>query len=578
MNRLIIFVFIYLLGISTPALAISLSVEVLGIKGAEKNNVLAHLKIEKDKNRTDLTPLRIRRLHAQAPQEIRQALQPYGYYKPLIQAQLIKQEVEWIARYTIEPGSPVTIASLDISVTEPARDEKSLQEYLNKIPIKIGDRLEHERYEEIKKTLLRFAIKNGYLDARYSQSNINIELKKNIAHIILELQAGPKYRFGKVIFHQDVYDEDFLLRYIKFQPGDTYDPAALLKLQSELSNSGLFERIDIEPRRDLTTNDEVPIYITLKESKPRKWKFGLGYGTDTGIRGNVRHSRRIGRRGHVLGFDLLASENIQSLLGTYIIPLEDPTTEEMAYTARVSNEKTDSRDSKIASLSGSYTTMQNAWRRVMSLNYEYEDYSVADQSGETLFLYPIVSWTRTRSDNRINPTHGQRYYLQLIGASDAVLSDATFLQGRANAKWVINLGSNNRFLGRTELGATMVENILDLPASKRFYAGGDNSIRGYSFEQLGPLNSQGEVEGGKYLLVASAEIDHRLNEAWSVAAFYDAGNAMNDFNNLSDQIAEGAGFGIRWHSPVGAIRVDFAWALTEPYKGFRLHLIIGPDL
>ena len=101
MNRLIIFVFIYLLGISTPALAISLSVEVLGIKGAEKNNVLAHLKIEKDKNSTDLTPLRIRRLHAQAPQEIRQALQPYGYYKPLIQARLIRQEGEWIASYPI---------------------------------------------------------------------------------------------------------------------------------------------------------------------------------------------------------------------------------------------------------------------------------------------------------------------------------------------------------------------------------------------------------------------------------------------------------------------------------------------
>ena len=578
MNRLIIFVFIYLLGISTPALAISLSVEVLGIKGAEKENVLAHLTIEKDKNRTDLTPLRIRRLHAQATQEIKQALQPYGYYKPLIQARLIKQEVEWIARYTIEPGPPITISSLDISVTEPARDEKSIQEYLGTIPIKVGERLQHERYEEIKKTLLRLAIQNGYLDAGYSQSNINIELKKNSAHIVLELQAGPKYRFGSVVFQQDAYDEDFLHRYIKFLPGDTYDPAVLLKLQSDLSNSGLFERIDIEPRRDLTTNDEVPIFITLKESKPRKWKFGLGYGTDTGIRGNIRHSRRIGRRGHTLGFDLLASEKIQSLLGTYIIPLEDPTTEEMAYTARVSNEKTDSRDSKIASLSGSYTTLQNSWRRVMSLNYEYEDYTVADQSGETLFLYPIVSWTRTRSDDRINPTHGQRYYLQLSGASDAILSDTTFLQGRANAKWVIKLGSNNRFLGRAEFGATMVENILDLPASKRFYAGGDNSIRGYGFEQLGPLNASGENEGGKYLLVASAEVDHRLNETWSVAAFYDTGNALNDFNNLSDQIAAGTGFGIRWHSPIGAVRLDFAWALTEPYEGFRLHLIIGPDL
>ncbi len=578
MKHLLIFVLVCLFGVTKPALALSVSVDIRGIKGAEKDNVLAHLKIEKDKNRADLTPLRIRRLHAQAPQEIRQALQPFGYYKPLIRANLIKQEDAWIARYEIEPGPPVIIATINISVTEPASTEQSVRDYLDTLTLQVGDRLDHNRYEEIKKTLLRLTIQNGYLDAEYLQSAINIELKNNQAHIVLRLKSGAKYRFGKIVFIQDAYDEDFLSRYIKFQPGDTYDPAALLKLQSDLSNSGLFERIDIEPRRDHSTDDKVPIYITLHESKPRKWKFGLGYGTDTGFRGNIRHSRRIGRRGHVLGFDLLASENIQSLLGTYIIPLEDPTTEEMAYTARVSNETTDSRDSNIASLSASYTTLQNSWRRVVSLNYEYEDFTVAEQSDETLFLYPIASWARTSSDDRINPTRGQRYFLEVIGASNAVLSDATFLQGRANGKWVINLGANSRLLARTEIGATWVENILDLPASKRFYAGGDTSIRGYGFEQLGPLNSLGEVVGGKYLLVASAEFDHRLTEAWSVAAFYDAGNALNDFDDLSDQIAAGAGFGIRWHSPVGPVRVDFAWALTEPYEGFRLHLVIGPDL
>ena len=152
------------------------------------------------------------------------------------------------------------------------------------------------------------------------------------------------------------------------------------------------------------------------------------------------------------------------------------------------------------------------------------------------------------------------------------------MQGRATGKWVLNLGTKNRLLTRADVGATMIENIIDLPASKRFYAGGDTSIRGYSYEELGPLNSLGQVIGGKYLLVGSAELDHRLSDKWSVAAFYDVGNALNNFDNLGDQIAEGAGVGIRWHSPVGPVRIDFAWALTEPYDGFRLHLVIGPDL
>jgi len=566
------------MGMASPLLAITLTVEVNGISGPAKDNVLAYLKIDKEKTRPNLTPIRIRRLHAQATHEIRQALQPYGYYKVLVRASLIKDEENWIARYEIEPGPPVIINHIDISIIGPAKEQDVIQAYLGKLPLKVGDRLEHAHYEEIKKTLLLLAVQTGHLDAEYLQSSINLELKTNQARIILEMKSGPRYRFGPVTFQQDAYDEDFLFRYIKFQQGDPYEPAVLLRLQADLSNSGLFEQIDIEPQRSLSINDEVPIAIFLKESKPRKWSFGLGYGTDTGVRGNVRHNRRVGRRGHKIAANLLASEKIQSLLGTYIIPLKDPTSEEMAYTARVSNELTDSRDSNIASISGSYTAIHHAWRRVISLNYEYEDFTVADQSDETLFLYPIVSWSRTWTDDRLYPTHGRRYYLEILGASNAVLSDATFLQGRATGKWVLNLSKKNRLLTRADFGATLIENIFDLPASKRFYAGGDTSIRGYSYEELGPLNSLGEVTGGKYLLVGSAELDHRLSDKWSVAAFYDVGNALNDFNNLSDQIAEGAGVGIRWHSPVGPVRIDFAWALTEPYDGFRLHLVIGPDL
>ncbi len=563
---------------TSPVFATSLMVEVHGIHGAEKENVLAYLKIAGEKSRTDLLPSRIRRLHAQAPREIKQALQPYGYYEVLVRARLIKDKDSWIARYEIEPGPPVIITDLNIRIIGPAEQQPKLQQYLDELSTRVGDRLQHVHYENIKKALLQLAVQTGHLDAEYAESRIDVDLKKKTAAIILELISGPRYRFGKVTIFQDAYDEDFLRRYIKFQQGEYYAPTALLKLQADLSNSGLFERIDIEPRRDLAIGGEIPIYLHLTESKPRKWKFGLGYGTDTGFRGNIRHTRRLGRRGHKIGFDLLASENIQSLLGTYIIPLKDPISEEMAYTARVSNETTESRDSKIASLSGSYSAMQGNWRRVVSLNYEYEDFTVAEQTDETLFLYPIVSWSRTWADDRINPTHGRRYYLKLLGASDNVLSDASFLQAQTNGKWILDLGSRNRLLARAEVGATLVDNILELPASKRFYAGGDTSIRGYGYEELGPVNALGEVVGGKYLLIGSLELDHRLSDKWSVAAFYDAGNALNDFDDLSDQIAEGAGFGVRWHSPVGPVRVDFAWALTEPYEGFRLHLVIGPDL
>jgi translocation and assembly module TamA len=578
MKLLGFFMLLCSLGMAHPVFAINLTVEVEGVKGPAKDNVLGYLTIKKERNRTDLTPLYVKRMHARAPQEIKRALQPFGYYKVQVRASLIKDEKQWVARYEIDPGPPVIIQNIDLRIIGSGNEELPLQEYLNQPPIKTGDRLEHVRYEETKKTLLGLAVLNGYLDAEYTQSKVNLELKTNQAEIILELNSGPRYRFGEVTFFQNTYDEDFLRRYVKFQQGAYYDPAKLLRLQADLSNSGLFESIDMVPRRDLSIAYEVPIHIHLKPSKPRKWKFGLGYGTDTGIRGNIRHTRRLGQRGHNIGVNLLASEKIQSLLATYIIPLKDPTKEQMAYTARISDEQTESRESNIAGLSGSHTSTQHSWRRVISLNYENEDYTVAQQIDETDFLYPIISWARTWSDDRIFPTHGRRFYLELLGASDALLSDASFLQGRVNGKWLIKLGSKNRLLARAEMGATAIDDILELPGSKRFYAGGDTSIRGYAYEELGPLNSLGQVIGGKYLLVGSVELDHKLSDKWSVAAFYDTGNALNDFENLSDKIAEGAGVGVRWLSPVGPVRVDFAWALTDPYTGFRLHLVIGPDL
>jgi translocation and assembly module TamA len=132
-----------------------------------------------------------------------------------------------------------------------------------------------------------------------------------------------------------------------------------------------------------------------------------------------------------------------------------------------------------------------------------------------------------------------------------------------------------RILFRTELGVTAEESFDELPPSVRFFAGGDNSVRGYDFEALGPVDDAGEVIGGSSLAVTSVEYEHRIKAKWSLAIFVDSGNA---FEGSEFEPKTGAGIGTRWQSPLGPIRVDVAHPFDDTQDNWRLHITLGPDL
>jgi translocation and assembly module TamA len=125
------------------------------------------------------------------------------------------------------------------------------------------------------------------------------------------------------------------------------------------------------------------------------------------------------------------------------------------------------------------------------------------------------------------------------------------------------------------VGAMAVSNFSDLPPELRFFAGGDRSVRGFDYQQIGDTNDTGGVIGGRYLAVASAEMEYYIPQGYGVAAFVDAGDAFNDQPNSN----VGAGLGLRWKSPVGLLRLDVARpVVTDLNTAWRVHLIIGPDL
>ncbi len=553
---------------------VTLSVE--GVDGELKENVFAYLSIELYKEHPDLTENRLEKLHRKADEEIRQALQPFGYYNSEIRSSLENRDSRWRAHYIISPGPPVLVDKSEILLSGEGAEDKKFKALLKKFPLRKGDILNHQLYEQGKRSFHGLAEELGYLAASMETSRVDVNVQENRADIIIHFRTGPRYYFGEVRFVQDSFSQEFVERFVPFRKGQPYTLSALLKFQRDLNDSDYFESVDVTREIDIAEGLEVPVTVRLVPRKKNKYAFGLGYGTDTGFRGSAGwENRRLNRKGHRLKTLLRASEIKSSATAEYIVPLKKPRTESIVYSAGWAMEDTETSESEKIFIGIRHNHTRYGWNETVYVNYEQEDFEVGDDSGNSTFLIPGISWTRIRADRPLSVRRGSRIFLDMKGAHEGAISETSFLQGLTQIKLIRGITPRGRLIMRGEGGTTSADEFLKLPASLRFFAGGDHSVRGYTYKSLGPEDDEGNVIGGRHYLAGSIEYEHIIKGNWSAAVFYDTGNAIN---SLSDPLKQGAGFGIRWKSPVGPIRVDLAFPLSESDDPWRIHLNVGPDL
>ena len=556
--------------------SLTLDVQVEGLEGRELSAVLSALDLEQEKATPDLLASRVRRLYERAADQVLAALEPFGLYRARVSGELQEGEETWVARFAIEPGEPVRIESLSVRVTGDGADDPALRRVLEDLPLRQGEPLEHGVYESSKRSLQQAAADRGYLRAEWTRHTVEVDLDRYAATVALELDTGPRHRFGAVSFEQDILSPAFLSRYVPFSPGDPYSRAQLLEMQTGLADSEYFSGVDVTPRIGEAREEEVPVYVRLTPRPRQRYRAGLGYGTDTGPRVRAGwENRRVNQWGHRAGVEGQASERINDLKAYYLVPLARPATEALRFEVRGEDEDTVSFRTRVASVAVGRSVVRKDWRETIRLNYEYEDYEVGRESGVTEQLMPEAQWVSIDADEELRPRAGRRLALELRGAVAGAFSDSTFLRARGQAKFVRGVGEDGRLLARADGGLTLASSIDDLPVSLRFFAGGDQSVRGYALDEIGPRNAEGKVSGGRYLLVGSLEYEHRVAGNWSVAAFYDAGNAFEPHELHAKQ---GTGLGLRWLSPVGPVRIDVASAIDEPGNPLRVHVVIGPDL
>jgi translocation and assembly module TamA len=594
--------------LAAPANA-GVQVEVRGVGDDIRANVLAYLSFERYKNSDDLSPEFIERLQERSEREVRGALRPFGFYDPGITSE-VKREggggQEYRVTISIVPGKPVIVETVDVKVTGPGSTDKVFTDITGDLPIQPGDRLNHSNYEVLKGGLLRAAATYGYLDGRMVRNEMRVDPQANVAQVVIEFETGARYRFGETTITQSTIDDALVRRFLRYETGQDFDATQLLRTQFALDDSQYFATVDVLPEDRDRERHTVPVSISAEPNRRDRYSFGVGYGTDTQVRGTAAWEvRRINQRGHRFRTEVKASALTQSLDARYIVPIGDPATEKFTLQLTGKQERLADTDNASLDFTPSITHLRQSswfgehwWQRVtyVELLHTETDFIASNRQDSQTLLIPGVSFALVPRNYLGEALFSRTLYAELRGSHNALGSDSDFLQVRVQAERVFTLAPKWHVLLRGDIGATALSRTSGLAPTQRFFAGGDRSVRGFAVNDLSPVeqvtDENGVLQfdedgdpiyqkiGGKHLFAGSVELVRDLPKNFAVAVFGDVGNA---FDNFGDPLMYSVGVGVRFRLPVVSVGIDVAQALTTPAgstdrPGPRLHLNFSPKL
>jgi len=520
----------------------------------------------------------IARFIREVPARANKALHAVGYYQASYKTTQSGNGAATSLSIIVDKGAPVRITSLTIDIEGEAKDDDVYQTILTRVPLKPNEIFTHGDYESTKNLLFDAAQDRGYFDFRFTANTVKISRKNNSAEITLIADTGFRFTFADVFFESDYFTEEFLRRYVPFEAGDPYESRILGQLTKQMQETGFFSSVRVVPLRGETYGKQVPIRIEAERKDKNYLGIGIGFATDTLWRTKLTWSKPlVNKSGHSFDSELGLSKIEQKLSFQYRIPRTDqPLSNYWSFEYGLQNLNDDDTESFLSTLNlQRVRKTRNDWRESLFLRWEREQYTIGGVEDETDLVLPGISYNKSRSTGLPFPTAGYSANFQFMYGSRQLLSTIDFYKTVFNYKTLKTFSKNHTFILALQYGAINTNDFTRVPASQRFYAGGDRSIRGFKYRGIGPTNPEGEIVGGRYLEVTSLEYTFRFRPKWAAALFVDGGRA---FNNSRERYRVGAGLGIRWFSPVGPFRIDIASDISEDDPGYTLHLSLGPDL
>ena len=565
---------------SAAGAATTLKFSVVGIEGEQKKNVLAYLGAapESDENRRNFV--------VSARDKVESALQALGYYQPEIEIDLQRTEPKWRLSIVVNAGEPVRVRDINIQILGAAANDDNFTRLTSDTGFSSGDVLHHGRFESFRENVLSLGQRRGYLRGEIAASRIEVQVEAGTADVMLWYESGPRLRFGEIIVDNTLIDSDLFDSMLTFQPGDYFDQVRLQELQSLLQRTNYFSSVIVLPQRKRSLGDRVPIMVNLQRAKRHSFDVGVGYSTDTEERMSLTwRTPRINRHGHSQQTRLEYSPINPSGRFTYSIPVSDPLTDVVQLWARVEENEFGDIDSRQNELGIKRETKDRNWIYGYSLRELNESWDIAGYSASNDYLLFGGSVSRrTHRGSIVDPEWGFSQLYTVEATANQVGSDLDLLRFTAALRYVMTPVPRNRLVTRLDLGRVKIANgdRRDLAPSLAFFAGGSQSIRGYAYQSLGDeltvVEPNGEtktaVVGGDRLVIGSLEYQYYFTATWRGALFVDAGDA---FDRGEFDAKVGAGFGVHYVTPVGAVRVELANSVSEDDPSWRLVFAIGAE-
>jgi translocation and assembly module TamA len=536
----------------------------------------------------------IDRLAIAAPAQARALLETEGYFDADVKVEQ-SPGADGLPRIklTVVPGPRVRVKSVDLESTAPLAPhpptrEEPWSDRMEKLregwKLKPGQPFRQADWSGAKSATLAELRADGYPTATWKSTRALVDAAERTAALEGTLEPGPLFRLGPVrIEGIHRYDERAVRNLSTFRPGDIYDDKLLLDYQERLVKFGLFEGASVE--LDATgPPDAAPVVVKVKEQSQHQATFGIGYSANTGGRVSLEHwNRKVFNLPWVAHTTLAYGSELKSI-GTEFTAYPDANLWRHLAAANYEELKAADETRYSWAVRAGRSKDTNRFERLYYLEASHAKVTNSKQlSSSAEAVSGNYHWLKRDLDDILAPTRGYALALQGglgYGRGEETRSDVPGTE-RAKGPFVRAYGRYTWFRpfgrwfanARVEAGEVFVKNRISVPDTTLFRAGGDGSVRGYDYRTLGPIRNNAVV-GGQVLLTGSVELEHPISKrlpALLGAVFVDAGDAEDRWGEIRPVF--GYGVGVHYRSPIGPLRLDFAYG--EAVKDWRLHISVG---
>jgi translocation and assembly module TamA len=554
-------IFIYLLLFIQISYGAKIIYSVKGVEGKLYKNIINS--IDSADNIQDLEETNPKIQYLNNIDTIKNLAKPYGYFFINIKPNLIKQDDNWYASYNINLGKRMVVTSVS-TVIQP-----------NKIAIPNGiikkdDGFTLEKYQQSKDIMLANAKSNGFPNASIANSRVNIDLDKNTCDITFTLELGEIHRFGKVIYNTNKINHDFLNEFAPFTKGELFDKSKLPEFKNNLESSHLFTQVIAIP--DFNHNTQIPINVNLELKPKKEYLIGVGFDTDEYVRGLFEMSNNLASPyGHTSKVYSEASTAELEIGFKYYVPGRNPVKDKYIYSIYLDT-KNDQKvgTSNYIAASAVKSKKHNDLTLTHSMNLHYEK-STPNNSGSyyATLIYPKIGLTYSNHNNKTFPytVKSKMISWYALAAAKTLGSSLNMLKSEVNANMNYNITKNISLYTKIQTGSIITSDFTDVPLTFQFTSGGSSSLRGYSYNSIGP---------NKVVELLNVELYHQIYDDWYVMLFYDIGNTFSKFQAHNFNV--GTGPGILWKTPVGDAKLSIAQAITKQGKPWSIQFSFNPIL